>query len=90
MLRSIATITRFCIEQRKAMEERSQSFDICIVCALYEEARAVLDEFSTRCSVSFTEAFSRVDQYAYRQTTIENKYGEPLTVLVTDRQGEER
>ncbi len=65
------------------MEERGQSFDICIVCALYEEARAVLDEFSKRCAVSFTEAFSREDRYAYRQTTIQNKYGEPLTVLVT-------
>ncbi len=65
------------------MEEHSRSFDICIVCALYEEARAVLDEFSRRCAVSFTEAFSRVDQYAYRQTTIQDKYGEPLTVLVT-------
>src|SRR5258706_1455863 len=54
-----------------------------MVCALYEVARAVLDEFSMRCAVSFTEAFSRVDQYAYRQATIKNKRGEPLTVLVT-------
>src|SRR5258706_3832774 len=65
------------------MTSESPSFDICIVCALYEEARAVLDEIAARCTVSFTRAFSRIDGYEYRYTTIQNNKGEPLTVLVT-------
>src|SRR5947209_1468629 len=65
------------------MEKHTQPFDICIVCALYEEAEAVLNEFSTRCSVSFTKEFSGMDRYAYQHTTLQNKQGEPLTVLVT-------
>ena len=65
------------------MEKYPQPFDICIVCALYEEAEAVLDEFSKRCSVSFTKGFSSMDRYAYQHTTVQNKQGEPLTVLVT-------
>ena len=65
------------------MQEQRRSFDICIVCALYEEAQAVLNEFSTRCEVSFAKAFSSLDHYEYRHTTIHNVYGEPLTVLVT-------
>ena len=65
------------------MENRAQSFDVCIVCALYEEAEAVLDEFSTRCHVSFLEEFSSMDRYEYRYTSILNNRGEPLTILVT-------
>ncbi len=65
------------------MEKRIRSFDICIICALYEEAEAVLNEFSTRCNVSFSKKFSGMDHYAYQHTTIWNKRGEPLTILVT-------
>src|SRR5947209_8623943 len=65
------------------MEEHDSSFDVCIFCAMYEEAEAVLNEFSTRCNVSFAKAFSRRDRYEYRHTTIQNAQREPLTVLVT-------
>ncbi len=65
------------------MEEHGQFCDVCIVCAMYEEAQAVLDEFSMRCNVSFTKAFSRRDRYEYRRTTIRNIHNEPLTMLVT-------
>jgi len=65
------------------MEKHAQLFDVCIVCALYEEAEEVLYEFSARCKVSFDKAFSRTDLYEYRYTTIKNNRGEPLTVLVT-------
>jgi len=65
------------------MEEHGRPFDVCIVCALYEEAEAVLNEFSTRCGVAFVSEFSRVNQREYRYTVIQNKRGEPLTVLVT-------
>ena len=67
----------------KDMEEHPQTLDICIVCALYEEAEAVINEFSTRCGVRFIQGFSGMDRYAYQHTTIHNKRGEPLTVLVT-------
>src|SRR5579884_1039321 len=65
------------------MENRAQFFDICIVCALYEEAEAVLNEFTRRCNVSFTSAFSSTDRYEYRHTIIQNNRGEHLTILVT-------
>src|SRR6266536_4602670 len=64
------------------MEKRAQPFDVCIVCALYEEAEAVLSEFSTRCHVSFLKEFSGMDRYEYRHTRIVNTRGEPLTILV--------
>ena len=65
------------------MEAHQQPFDVCIVCALAEEASAVIEEFSTRCKVSFSKAFSPVNQHEYRHTTIQNNYGELLTIFVT-------
>src|SRR6266568_1167927 len=65
------------------MEKHVQLFDVCIVCALYEEAEAVLKEFSARCKVHFGKGFSDADRYEYRYTSIENNRGESLTVLVT-------
>lgn len=65
------------------MAELPQPFDICIVCALYEEASAVINEFQSRCAVSFSKAFSHLDQYEYRWSLIQNNLGEPLTVLVS-------
>jgi nucleoside phosphorylase/tetratricopeptide (TPR) repeat protein len=56
---------------------------VCIVCALYEEAEAVLDEFSKGCHVTFLKEFSSMDRYEYRYASILNNRGEPLTVLVT-------
>ncbi len=65
------------------MKEQHQSFDICVVCALYEEAYAVLDEFSTCCGVPFIEAFHSLNQLEYRHATIQNQRGEFLTIFVT-------
>ncbi len=65
------------------MKEQPQLFDICIVCALYEEASAVIEEFSRRCHVSFTKAYHGLDRYEYQYTTMQNTSREPLTVLVT-------
>jgi len=58
-------------------------FDVCILCALYEEAKAVLDEFSIRCNISFTRGFSLINRYAYQHATLSNNRGESLTVLIT-------
>ena len=65
------------------MEARPRFFDVCIVCALYEEARAVIDEFSTRCNVAFTQAFRDWNQLEYSSATIQNQRGEPLSIFVT-------
>jgi WD40 repeat protein/nucleoside phosphorylase len=59
-----------------------QSFDICIVCALAEEAEAVINEFSDRCKVHFKQAFSKINGYEYQHATIKNNKREPLTVLI--------
>jgi tetratricopeptide (TPR) repeat protein/nucleoside phosphorylase len=65
------------------MEEHSQSFDICIVCALAEEANAVIHEFSDRYeNIRFQQAFSEKNLYAYRYTTLKNSREEPLRLLV--------
>lgn len=65
------------------MEKQPCLFDVCIVCALYEEASALIDEFQLHYAVAFTRAFSRLDQYEYRWATIQNHCGELLTVLVS-------
>ena len=64
------------------MTDEIQSVDVCIVCALEEEAKAVRQEFSARCAVSFEMAFTRTDRYVYWHTTITNKKNEPLTILL--------
>lgn len=65
------------------MEEQSQLFDVCIVCALHEEAKAVIDEFSRHCHISFMKAYYGLDHYEYQYAIIQNKSNESLTVLVT-------
>jgi tetratricopeptide (TPR) repeat protein/nucleoside phosphorylase len=65
------------------MGEGEHFVDICIFCALHQEAAALLAEFEARCQVSFTRGFSRRMQYVYQYATIENRCREPLTVLVT-------
>lgn len=65
------------------MEERLQAFDICILCALYEEASAVIEEFATRCNVTFTQAFRGLNRLEYRHAMIQNQHGEFLTIFVT-------
>ena len=66
-----------------AMEKSSQFFDVCIVCALYEEAAAVIDEFSRCCHSSFSKDYYGLDRYEYQYTTIQDSNEEPLTVMVT-------
>ncbi len=66
------------------MEEHGQWFDICIVCALAAEARAVVDEFSHRGNnVHFQHAFSNRNGYEYQHAVLNNNGNEPLTVLIT-------
>lgn len=66
------------------MEPYSQPFDICIVCALAEEAKAVVQEFSDRCeNLQFQQAFSRKNGYAYQHATLRDQKGELLALLIT-------
>lgn len=71
------------VEKAIDMAYKIQQFDICIVCALAEEAEAVVNEFSDRCeNIQFQQTFSQKNGYTYRYTTIKNSYEEALTVLV--------
>jgi nucleoside phosphorylase len=65
------------------MAGKTQQFDVCIVCALTEEASAVINEFTDRCNgVQFKRAFSKITGYEYKHTVIKNNEGEELTVLI--------
>lgn len=60
-----------------------QQFDICVVCALAEEADAAVHEFSDgNANIQFQQAFSEKTGYTYRHTTLKNNRGESLVVLV--------
>ena len=61
----------------------STYFDVCIVCAMPEEAETSIKEISRQCSVSFQKAFSLRTNREYRHTTIQNKKGERLTIHVS-------
>jgi hypothetical protein len=65
------------------MAKKTQQFDVCIVCALSQEAKAVINEFSHRCDgLQFKRTFSRATGYEYQYATINNYEEEPLNVLV--------
>lgn len=61
-----------------------QQVDVCIVCALEEEADAVEREVSARCQTAFEKGTTedRHAVYGYRWTTIFNRKNEPLTLLL--------
>ncbi|HZO71775.1 MAG TPA: hypothetical protein VFB60_06195 [Ktedonobacteraceae bacterium] len=59
------------------------SFDVCVVCALGEEAEAFIDALTELCGVTCGAEFSTRNQRAYRCATIDNNKGEPLSILVT-------
>lgn len=63
------------------MEKSPQSFDICIVCALPEEARAFLEVAQQQCESAIEERMSPRYQSSYRFATIKNDKGEPLCCL---------
>jgi nucleoside phosphorylase len=64
-------------------KRRAKQFDVCIICALSEEASAVIQEFGDRCEGAvFKRSFSKMTGYEYKYTTITNIEGEELKVLV--------
>jgi tetratricopeptide (TPR) repeat protein/nucleoside phosphorylase len=65
------------------MRQEQNAFDICILCALPEEADAVEEAITRRYQVSFQQGFSQADKYEYHHTCISNKKGERLTLLLS-------
>ena len=70
-------------ENKRAMEKPPQMFDICIVCALPEEARAFLEVVQPQCEDTFEEHISPSYYYSYRFATIKNDKEEPLNLHVS-------
>jgi nucleoside phosphorylase len=65
------------------MEQSPQSFDVCIVCALPEEARAFLEVVQQQCEVAFEKRISTQYKYDYQLATIKNDKDEPLNLHVS-------
>ena len=65
------------------MEKPPQSFDVCIVCALPEEARAFLEILQQHCEGAFEEHVSSRYHYSSRFATIKNNKGELLNLHIS-------
>ncbi len=65
------------------MSQKNNSFDICIFCALPEEADAVEEAIVRRYHVWFQQGFSQIGRTEYRFTTIHNKKQEKLSLLLS-------
>jgi hypothetical protein len=65
------------------MEKSPQLFDVCIVRALSEEARAFLEVVQQQCEDSLEELMSPRYQYSYRFATIKNDKDEPLNLHIS-------
>src|SRR6266487_6483464 len=63
----------------RAMSGESAYFDVCVVCALAEEAEAFMKVLKQEHNVSFEQGFS-VEKREYRYATIPNNQKEPLKV----------
>jgi nucleoside phosphorylase len=62
--------------------ESTAHFDVCLFCALAEEAQVCIREIERLCGVSFQAGVS-ARSGAYRYATIQNKQAESLTVRVS-------
>ena len=59
------------------------SVDVCVICALAEEAKALLDVVSEQCHITFISRTSPHYGYDFQTTTIQNNQGEPLALHVS-------
>jgi nucleoside phosphorylase len=57
--------------------------DVCVMCALSEEAEVFMREASRLCSVTFQKTFGSHTRREYRYATIQNSKNESLTIYVT-------
>lgn len=65
------------------MEGPDQLFDVCIVCALAEEARAFLEAVQQQCESAIEERISPRYYYGYRFAVLKNDKDEPLSLHVS-------
>jgi hypothetical protein len=65
------------------MDNRLQPFDVCIVCALPEEARALLTVLKPYCEDRLEEHTSPRYGYSYRSTVLKNDKHELLTIHIS-------
>src|SRR5260370_3914401 len=65
------------------MEKPSQSFDVCVVCALPEEARGFLEVVQRQCENPLEEGISPRYEYSYRFAMLKNDKDEPLKLHVS-------
>src|SRR5579885_2089069 len=59
------------------------NFDVCVVCALSEEAEAFIEALTELCGVPYETGQSTRNQRDYRYATIDNNQGEPLNILIS-------
>ena len=71
-----------CSAERRAMEKHPQPFDVCIVCALPEEARAFLEVVQPQCESAIEERTSPRYHYSYRFATIKNDEAREKALIV--------
>src|SRR5438552_11376126 len=57
--------------------------DVCVICALPEEAEAFMRTLTRQYQLAFAKAFSKRSKREYRYTVIHNNNGEQLTLLVS-------
>src|SRR6266568_1804184 len=65
------------------MEKPPQSFDVCIVCALPEEARAFLEVAQQQYESVLEEHVSSRYQFSYRSATLKNRKNELLNLHIS-------
>src|SRR5438309_5291878 len=64
------------------MEKSTQSCDVCIICALPEEARAFRKAVEQLCHIPFMSSFDPKHKDNYYSATLNNDRGEPLVLSV--------
>lgn len=65
------------------MEPSLQFFDVCIVCALPEEARAFLEVLHQHSEEILEDHVSSRHQYSYRSARLQNQQNEPLNLHIS-------
>lgn len=71
------------LKEKPDVIKEAAYFDVCIVCALPEEAQAFISETVRQHNVTFQRAFDPFTKYEYRHAVIQNNKGEPLSIQVS-------
>lgn len=61
----------------------TRDIDVCVICALPEEADAFMRILASHYGVVFEKAFSKRSKREYRYTSVQNNVGEQLKLLVS-------